>query len=305
MTTGILAEVRTGKYGRCVQLENGKLQLMVTLDYGPRIMHFSLAGGQNVLCDKDGFVQPTYGDETWHIYGGHRLWHNPETYPRTYIADNQPVEYEIFPDGVELRQQVEAWAQIKKVIKITMDKKDSRVVLEHRLTNKNAWTVELAAWGVTLLAPGGHQIIPMPSRQVELSPNRVLALWPYSHMNDERVVWGDRYIFLEQRPQIEQPFKIGIGNEEGWAAYLNKEQLFIKRHEHRIGARYPDYGMSYETYLADYMVEMESLSPLTLLAPEQTLVHREEWELYGGIQVVEWNENVVDDIVNKYIKKSG
>lgn len=302
MSKGILSEIRSEPYGRCLKLENGIIELLATLDYGPRIMHFSLKEQRNVLCDKDGFSQPTLGGEEWHIRGGHRLWHSPEQYPRTYIADNRPVNYEKVPNGVKLIQQTEEWVQIQKEIEITLEPGSHRVRIEHRLTNKNAWTVELSAWGVTLLAPGGTQIIPMPTRQTGLLPNRVFALWPYSSMQDSRITWGDKYIFLKQQPEIKQPFKLGLGNEEGWAAYLNQDQLFIKRHSHQCKATYPDYGMSYETYIADYMVEMESLSPVTRLEPETVLIHEEVWELYGNISIDDWKESAVEECLRHYIK---
>ncbi|WP_071553849.1 hypothetical protein [Neomoorella thermoacetica] len=73
---------------------------------------------------------------------------------------------------------------------------------------------------------------------------------------------------LKQDPKISNPFKLGIANQDGWSIYLNHGNLFIKRFNHQFNVRYPDYGISYETYMNNYMLEMESLSPLTLLEPE-------------------------------------
>jgi hypothetical protein len=120
------------------------------------------------------------------------------------------------------------------------------------------------------MAAGGVQVMPQPARDTGLLPNRMVALWPYSKMNDPRINWGDRYIVLRQIPGMKAPFKLGIPNEGGWAAYFNHGNLFIKHFSHIAGGRYPDYGSSYETYTNHIMMEMESLSPLKLVEPEGT-----------------------------------
>ena len=61
----------------CYQLENDTYELYVTADRGPRILHFSFKGEENMfkIFDPDS-KEFTLGD--WHICGGHRLWHSPE-----------------------------------------------------------------------------------------------------------------------------------------------------------------------------------------------------------------------------------
>ena len=45
------------------------------------------------------------------------------------------------------------------------------------------------------------------------------------------------------------------------------------------GVPYPDNNVSYETYMCDQMLEMESLSPLYSIAPGETREHTEVWHL--------------------------
>lgn len=120
-------------------------------------------------------------------------------------------------------------------------------------------------------------------------------------MNDHRVYWGDKYITLKQDPNIKQAFKFGIPNEDGWAAYLNHGNLFVKRYLHERGTKYPDYGVSYETYTTDFMLEMETLSPLTLLKPEDEIVHQEVWKLVKNVEVPK-DEKDIDKIVENHIR---
>jgi hypothetical protein len=61
----------------CIRLANDEIELIATTDIGPRIIHLSKPGGENlfgVMPDTEG---ETGGDE-WRLYGGHRLWHSPE-----------------------------------------------------------------------------------------------------------------------------------------------------------------------------------------------------------------------------------
>ncbi|GAF25218.1 membrane-associated lipoprotein [Moorella thermoacetica Y72] len=299
-------EMKHNKYGKCLELTNGIVDLIITIDTGPRVIRYGFIGRENEFCEEAPITLPV-GKEEWRLMGGHRLWHSPEVYPRTYSPDNGPVKWSEIEGGVKVSQKVEPWVQIKKEMEITLMEFSSKVKIVHHLTNKNAWPVELAAWALTVMAPGGFEIVPQPRKDTGFLPNRVIVLWPYSRMNDPRVYWGERYILLKQDPKISNPFKFGIANQDGWSTYLNHGNLFIKRFNHQFNVRYPDYGISYETYMNNYMLEMESLSPLTLLEPEATVSHVEEWELIRDVAVYfkdeidAKDEDILEEMIKKYI----
>lgn len=295
-----IKDIIYGEFGRAVEISNGKVDLVVTVDLGPRIIRYGFIGENNMFCESNGLSKPLENGE-WRIRGGHRLWHSPEREPRSYMPDNEPVEWQVIENGIRVSQKVEPWVQIKKEMEITLSPCSSRVKVLHKLTNKNAWPIELAAWSLSVMAPGGKQIIPQPGRDSGLLPNRVLALWPYSKMNDHRVTWGDRYVVFRQDPETKAPFKMGISNEDGWAAYFNHGNLFIKSYNHEMNGRYPDFGVSYETYTTDFMMEMETLSPLTYLEPDHTLAHIEEWLLIGNVDTPSDNDEDIGRMVKKYI----
>ena len=299
-----MREITYGNYGKCMELSNGAADLAVTLDMGPRIIRFGLTGGENEFCeDAPNTMDTPHGK--WSLLGGHRLWHSPEASPRTYSPDNDPVKWQRIENGIKVIQTTEPWVQIEKEMEITMAGCCNKVQIIHRLTNKNAWPVELSVWALSVMAKGGLEVVPQPQRDTGLLGNRVIALWPYSRMNDHRVTWGDKYITIRQDAEYMKPFKFGISNEDGWAAYFNHGNLFIKRFPHIMGAAYPDFGVSYETYTINFMVEMESLSPLVRLEPDAAVSHIEEWELIPGVPMPENNEEAVDKAVNCYIKCCG
>lgn len=281
----------------CIQVSNRIVDLIATTDVGPRIIYFGFTGKRNELCEVEEHIGTTGGNE-WKIYGGHRLWHSPEDRIRTYEPDNSKIEWEEKRDGIILRQPIEPKTLIKKEIEITLSPESANATILHRLINKGLWNIELSAWAITVMAPGGKEIIPHTLRDTGLLPNRMLSLWPYTRMNDPRVTWGEKYIMLQQDKNVKQPFKIGLSNENGWAAYINNSHMFLKQFQHVDDVVYPDYSASsYETYTCDFMLEMESLSPLAMLEPGDFVEHTEVWHLYDNIKTPESEEEIENTIL--------
>jgi len=280
----------------CYKISNEVVELIITSDFGPRIIKYALINQENEMRVFENTAGKTNLKE-WNLYGGHRLWHSPESKPRCYFPDNDKVEIKVIENGIKTSQNVEPTTMIKKDITITLEPTSSVVTIKHYLTNKGMWDVKLAAWALTVMATGGIEIIPQEQVDTDLLPNRMLSLWPYTKLNDPRVTWGDKYILLKQDPNYEPPFKIGISNTCGWAAYANHNHLFVKKFNHIANSEYPDYsGSSYETYTKNDMIELETLSPLVLLAPEQTIEHIETWKLFDNISLPQ-----SEDDIDKYI----
>jgi hypothetical protein len=283
-------------WSNCMQITNSIVDLIVTTDVGPRIIRYGYPGQDNEMCEIKSTMGLSGGNE-WRIYGGHRLWHSPEDRIRTYEPDNFPVPLNEIANGIHTLQAVEPNTGIRKEMEITLSPDSTAVTILHRLTNKGKSPVELSVWSISAMAPGGKEVVPQNYRNTCLLPNRVISLWPYSRLNDSRVYFGDKYIILRQDPQIRQPFKFGTSNEQGWAAYFNHGHLFVKYYHHDPNARYPDFGVSYETYTNDYMLEMETLSPLTMLEPSACIEHEEKWELFDNLPMPADDEFEIEKVL--------
>jgi hypothetical protein len=285
-----------------IKLSNGIIDVVATTDIGPRIVRFGFENDVNEFNLDPKTIGLKGGDE-YRYYGGHRLWHSPEDRKRTYVPDNDEVDWHEIENGVRLIQKPEKWVNTQKQIDIILNPDESRVRLIHRITNLGAWPIELSAWTITVLNTEGIEIIPQPNKDTDLLPNRQIVLWPYSKMNDKRVYWGEKYIALKQDPNNKAPFKLGINNQEGWAAYARGGHLFVKRYYPQHDATYPDFGVSFETYTNDWMLEIETLSPFTKLQLGETVEHVEEWELYNNVNVKDIDEGAFDKVVEKYCRK--
>jgi len=279
-------EIEYGPWGHCVQVSNGIVDVVATLDFGPRLIRFGFTGGDNLFLEdteqkvvSSGERFAPVGGGSWHIYGGHRLWSGPEAEPRTTYPDNEPVVWEALSDGIVLTPPQEQWTQLQKQMEVRLDAATSTVTVVHRITNTGPWAVTFAPWALSVMAPGGKAIVPQVQRETGLLANRIISVWSYAKMNDPRIAWGERFITLQQDRTL-PPFKIGTNNEEGWAAYHNGDNLFVKRYEHLQEGTYPDNGVSFETYTNELFLELETLGELKPVAPGETVKHTETWELY-------------------------
>ena len=288
---GVVTIEKTAFQGwpNCYRVSNGTVEFIATTDVGPRIISFGFVGGANLFFVREDFAGQTGGSE-WKNYGGHRIWHAPEDKVRTYEPDNAPVEAEVIANGLRLTMPPGPLSGIQKVIEITLDPASSGVRVVHRLRNTGAWPVELAPWAISVMAPGGFAIAPLPTafHPDRLLPNRAVTLWPYTDMRDDRWLWGTDYILLQQKagfsPERERT-KVGINNNLGWAAYYLTPFLFIKRFTPVEGARYPDYNSSLEVFTNNRMLELETLAPLVTLQPGATVTHEERWDLHRNIDL--------------------
>jgi hypothetical protein len=171
---------------------------------------------------------------------------------------------------------------VQKQIDITLEPAGSKVTLVHRIQNVGSWPIELAPWALTVMAPGGQAIIPLPDKvphTESLLPNQVLVLWSYTDLN------GTKYITLKQDPK-RPATKIGIRHDAGWVGYLRSGLLFVKRFGKSEGKHYPDFGANFETFTNEDMLEVESLGPMTRLEPAEHVEHRETWELHQNVPPV-------------------
>lgn len=286
----------------CCRLSNGSIELIATTDVGPRIIRFGFVGGDNEFCEFPDQLGKT-GGNAWRIYGGHRLWHAPETQPRTYFPDNGPVKLERHDSFVRLIQPTEPTTGIQKEIDIHMDPKDARVEIVHRLRNCGAWATELAPWALSVMATGGTAIVPLPphgAHSENLQPCASLTLWRYTNMSDPRWTWGNQYILLRQEttPTVKQQ-KVGVLTPDGWAAYARSGNLFLKKFQHVADARYPDFGASAEVFTNHEILEVETLGPLTSLAPGGQVEHLEQWYLFRNVPMPKNDADVDKHILPK------
>ena len=291
-------------WGNCVHMTNQVVELLVTTDFGPRVISANLCGMDNLFY-QDTEKKPlgekfdVYGGDIHVLYGGHRLWIAPEILPRCYHPDNSPVTCEAVDGGMKFIGAVEQHNHIRKTITITMGQ-GGEVNVDHQVENVGLWDVNLSLWCLTMLDKGGKLVMPVTRRDTGLLPNRNISLWAYSNMADHRVYWGKEYMVLSQDENTPAPIKIGYSNEDGWAAYFNKGQVFVKYFDYDKSKSYPDNGCNFETFTNDVMLESETLGPLVNIAPGEKANHTEKWVFHKESAMPCSSGDGVADLVKKF-----
>lgn len=277
--------VSYGGWERCARIVSGSVDAIVTLDVGPRVIRLGEIGGRNELHESPTEIGLT-GGNAYRSYGGHRLWTAPEDKVRTYQPDNDPVEFEANDDWQIFRPRQDRFG-IQKEIRVLPEGGGS-FRIEHRITN-NGEPIALAPWALTVMATGGVGLVPQaPFLEFPaiLTPVRPLVLWSYTNMSDPRFMWGKSVVRMRQDLN-RGPIKYGTCVSQGYAAYHNSPNLFIKRFEHDSEATYPDYGCNFETFTRQDMLEVETLGPIREVARGETLSHVERWKLLLNVALPE------------------
>ncbi|NLN79112.1 MAG: hypothetical protein GX141_09365 [Armatimonadetes bacterium] len=302
-----IEKVKYADFGNCYKLTNGSVDVLVTLDVGPRVIFYGFSGEENNLAELGPGPVNKHELGEWRPWGGHRLWHAPEVMPRSYLPDNGPVTSEIIGNStVRVAPPLEEATHIQKEMMISLAREGTRVTITHTLKNKGLWPVELAPWGLTIVRGGGTTIVPQEpfiAHGDKLLPARSLALWNFTDMSDSRFTFGSRYIRLRTDSKIkDKPQKLGVANREGWAGYLREKTLFIKTFPYVENAAYPDFGCNFETYTDGDFMEVETLGPLTKLEPNETATHVEHWQLFKNVEAGDTDESL-DKALAPLLKK--
>jgi hypothetical protein len=214
------------------------------------------------------------------------MWVAPEG-EKTSPPDNAPVQWQfIEPNGVKAASPLADPWRIRREMTVSLATDSPAVMIQHHAKNEGAEPVTIASWGLTIMAPGGWEIMPQPLLGVhgrELLPNRVIVPWTYTDLSDDRWKIGKRFWLLF--PKADRPSaKLGFSHRDRWVGWVRGETLFIKTFDYEEGAPYPDLGCNYETFTKGDFLELETLSPLRTLMPGQSVSHTETWHLFGGVR---------------------
>ena len=262
----------------CIEISSGNFRVIVSTEIGPRVIGAFYGKSKN-LFHVDPALAGTKAENGWVNYGGHRLWHSPETKERTYEPDNgenKVTVIETEEGGYEFLTPPNPVTGISKSLAvIPYDEETFQVI--HTIRNDGVWEIEAAAWALSVMAPGGVAIAPQNKNEFALLPSTFYSLWPYTKMNDPRIVWGNEFLMVRQDPKAKGPMKVGFNCQDGWLAYVNQGVAFIKQFIYEEDETYPDNGCSVEIYTNKDMLEAETLSPLMLLAPGDEITHTELW----------------------------
>ncbi|MBQ6171426.1 MAG: hypothetical protein IJK34_02180 [Clostridia bacterium] len=295
-------------YGNCLEISNGCVDLLVTLDIGPRIIRYGFCGGDNMLYEdldrvntyeKEDIKEMFGANAKWYLYGGHRLWISPE-YTETYFPDNNPVSYDTDENSAIFTCDVQEVTGLLFSTVVTLDDEGTGVNITHMIENCSGEPQTYAIWALTVLDKGGVELIPFNTNDTDLLPNRTLRAWPYTDFSDHRLYMGNKFVSLCS-DSTDKKFKLGFDLRYGVTAYINKNQMFVKSFNHYDEGEYPDNGCSFETFTNNCFLECETLGEIGRKPDGSIVAHNEYWSLYKDVSIKDpRDEKEIAEIFEKY-----
>jgi len=312
MAMNMSAQVKVTKteykgWQNCYRVSNGEVELIVTGDVGPRVIRFGFVGGQNLFKEYADQLGKS-GEEKFQLRGGSRVWKAPEDPIATWAPDNVAVEIIPTATGLIARAPVEPLSSLQKEIEVSMAPSGSDVTVKHRITNRSLYTLEFSPWTLTMMAQGGVAISGFPPRgkhPVNLEATNPLVMWAYTNLADKRLTFTRKYLLLRQDPGNSEAEKLGTFNPDTWAAYLLNGEVFLKRTQADASKTYPDFGCSFETFTNNEFLEIETLGPMTKVAPGKTVEHVEHWSLHRNVKLSEFTDAAIDQALLPLLQTSG
>lgn len=310
-----LKELNYKKYGKCLLFTNGYLELITTLELGPRIISFKRRNGENVLwedlneeliIDAPELEDIYYKGAKWNSYGGHRLWKAPEDYA-TYYPDSRPIKHEYKENTLYLIQEIQLETELQMIISISF-LEENLIKVSSRIINVANHNQTVAPWSLSMCKGPGLEIVPLPNDVTDFRPQVFYSIWNFgAPYNDERAYFGKEYFSLRMVPGNPLAFKAGFNMNHGYLLYMTGKEALVKRFERKPNAVYPDNNVNFETYTKNLFLEIETLGELKELKPREYTDHYELWSLYELEDEIPSNndEAKYKELIEKYcFKKS-
>ena len=305
-------EIEYKNFGKCLSINNGTIELIITLDIGPRVISFRMLNDENIffedidreLYTKHPDMDKFFGEgATWQGLGGHRLWRAPESYS-TYYPEDEPAQYVIKNNTFKFIQNTQIYNEVQLSFTLSFVS-DNSVEFLGTIENKSNKEKTLSAWSLSMCKGPGIEILQLPKDASGFAPRVQYSIWGFgAKNNDPRAFYGNDYFSLKMEPGNQEAYKIGLRLKPGKVLYLNNDYAFITSFDRNDDMMYPDNNVNYETYTKDLFLEVETLSPLKTLKPNESQIIKEVWTLnkFDGELPEIVNDQILNDLYMKFIK---
>jgi hypothetical protein len=258
-----------------VEVSAGPMRARILEDTGPRIIGLEVEGFGELMGATDVILDGPLGPVA--LIGGHRLWSAPESRASTYVPDTA-VRVSAIDGGVRVESD-DPRLTLTKAIEVHA--LGDVLVVDHILVNGSDQPIEAAAWGLTMVRPGGTVRITAPHVGLDeagLQARFAMVTWPYTDLHDPRLTFDHSGVEVEATG--DESVKVGAVSLDGQVRYSVDGLTFVKRTEpFDPSRRYADLGAVIQTYVGHGFCEIETVGPLHLLSPGEAVTHRETWEI--------------------------
>jgi len=281
-----LEKIEYRNWPNCYRISNGLISLVVNADAGGRIMVFE-RDGINLIYEnpeQDGLLLEDFlklgfdPDGGRFDYGQERQ--TQDKHSLTFMGKWQA---EILSEHyLKLTSAPDYALGILSTRTFELDPKSPCLRIIQTMKNISSKPSNYFFWGRTLVKPEGKLIMPVNPE------SNIPGYWG-------RYIWGDPEQFLIDEndkgvslkdgifsliPLNAENEKYGTDSMDGWMAYGYKSILFVKKYDFQPKAEYGElYGLTNIFYTNKRFAEMEPVSALAHLSPEEEISYAEDWYL--------------------------
>lgn len=260
-------------YEHCFELTSGGRKMVITADFGPRIIYFGLDKGTNILYFNN---KPPEDKTVWYSYGGHRIWTAPESFD-TYFPDNQECRVHAGKDTISI-SGYDTHLKLEKTLTVTAE--EDRFFVTNTIMNTGKMLVNGAIWAITCIDTRCKPFFPWGTEGGwQMSKIIYWQNWCSSQTSD---IFSSQYVKTKDYFIIEptgEMGKVGTAGHQGWIGAAFEDTVFIKRFDRLPTNDYPDDNCAIECYTGKDFLELETLSPNMVFMPGVPVSHTEEWIL--------------------------
>lgn len=272
-------------YGKCVSINNNTVKIIVSVDFGPKIIFWGYLNGENMLFipydiseHKEDINQNIPSDIFFKRYG-HELMLEYENGKLAFLSSGTTV-YSIFSEGISFSCSNPKLGLAVNLEIIIQDNTDNIMVI-HGIENINQKAQSFSICSSTCVTNDGILLVPQNTENMENFPNRVLSLWQKSNINDSRLYIANEYIRFKNTVNDELPIlKLGLNNKNAWATYAKHGNIFLKHYLHNKKSKYLNFDSS---FIIDYRKEslsLKVLSPIYKVQKNEVAKMVEYWSIF-------------------------
>jgi hypothetical protein len=200
---------------------------------------------------------------------GSTFWPSPQTawgWPPLAEIDHGPYHAEVGPAALEMRSAINPTLNVYVSKRISADSGRGAVVFDFAIHNQADAPIQLAAWQITRVPPGGLSLFPTGG-----------GLFPPSNLAVREALGVTWYPF--DAAAVTDHQKLFADGREGWLAHIDGDALLVKtfavvpRDAHAPGeAQIEIYATPAHSY-----IELEAQGPYETIAPGAALSWRVVW----------------------------
>jgi hypothetical protein len=282
---------------RAVELTTSALRLVAVREFGPRIAHLGLPGGDNILFWDN---KKKYHRADWWLRGGHRVWvarPGADESEDCYLADNKPADFEELDNGFRLTGAMDPVTRTRRGFAVTV-LGENRLCVDSFIRNCGNMLYSGSAWALTCTNPGRNTRYGVPIGDG--------SRWDCFNMVFFRDWGGQDGAYDDPQIQIKEDMILltprGRQNKRSLQAHRGiiamsdpgRGLTFAKRSAYDPDAAYP-MGCNVAFYVGpkNFMVEMETMGPQRTLKPDEEAHDVETWVVKKGAVGMKSAEEVV------------